>query len=388
VSKPRAADRDKFAQLDALYAQLPAIACKGLCAIGCGAVSLTDLEARRLQLVSHIKPRTVPGTVTDGGAPRSAERCIYLRHDRCTVYAARPLICRVWGVVRMLSCPRGCVPDRWLSDLEFVRIAQAIERLGGGRVLRTGADGVFHVPGEQFGGLQPAPDRTADAIDADSERVRSLRALHGGRILSARTDAGLTASTIVARLVRYAPAAIAQHAKPQPRCVLATRIGLDTLRRFGLTAAPRLVVVDVINAAYLQWLRDGAAGGDDEQLARGAWILTNDPIKRGGALPAHGPPVSSPWAGHLAIAVAGQLVDLDAQQFARPARGIATPPAIALPWDGVAAAHELPDGGAIAYRPWPAGYPIDDWRHAPDWTADVRDVAEQLARAILEGDTL
>jgi uncharacterized protein len=187
MSKATAADRARFAQLDALYAELPTVACQGLCAIGCGAIPLTDLEARRLQLATHVKPRTVPGIVTDGGAPRPAERCIYLRQDCCTVYAARPLICRVWGVVQMLSCPRGCLPDRWLSDLEFVRIAQAVERLGGGRVLRTGADGLSHIPGESFCALRPAPGRTAAAIEADAERTRGLRALHGGRILSAVT---------------------------------------------------------------------------------------------------------------------------------------------------------------------------------------------------------
>jgi Putative zinc- or iron-chelating domain len=170
--------REAFAQLDALYAALPTVACRGLCAIACGAIPLTDLEARRLQLATHVKPRTVPGSVTEDGRTRAAERCIYLREDRCSVYAARPLICRVW---------HGCVPDRWLSDLEFVRIAQAVERLGGGRVIRTTPTGLEHTPGEQFAALAPAPGRTVADIDADSERVRSLRALHGGRILSAHT---------------------------------------------------------------------------------------------------------------------------------------------------------------------------------------------------------
>lgn len=188
MSKPTAADRATFAQLDALYAELPTVACRGLCAIACGAIPLTDAEARRLRLVSHVKPRTVPGTVTESGRTRAAERCIYLRADeRCGVYAARPLICRVWGAVKMLSCMHGCVPDRWLSDLDFVRIAQAIERLGGGRVVRTGLDGLTYTPGEEFAGLELGPGRTEADVEADSERVRSLRALHGGRIISAYT---------------------------------------------------------------------------------------------------------------------------------------------------------------------------------------------------------
>ena len=181
-----------FARLDALYAELPTVACKGECAIACGPIPLTNLEARRLQVVSHVKPRTVIKMVADG-APSTArlrDRCIYLRDDdRCSVYAVRPLICRAWGVIKMMSCMRGCLPDRWLTDLEFVKLAQAVEQVGGGRVLRTCADGLVHIPGETYAGLMPAPGRTAAAIDADAERTRNLRALHGGRIIAAVGDA-------------------------------------------------------------------------------------------------------------------------------------------------------------------------------------------------------
>lgn len=172
-----------FAQLDAIYAELPTIACQGACAIACGPIPLTDLEARRLQLATHVKPRTVIKLLVDGGVERPRERCIYLEDDRCRVYAVRPLICRAWGLVRMLSCMRGCLPDRWLKDTEFVRLAQAVERLGGGRVIRTGPDGLTAVPGERFGGI--VTTRSDAEIEAHSERVRSLRALHGGRIILA-----------------------------------------------------------------------------------------------------------------------------------------------------------------------------------------------------------
>jgi Fe-S-cluster containining protein len=188
MSKPAPKDRARLAALDALYAELPTVACRGLCAISCGPVPLTDLEARRLQLASHVKPRTVLKMLADGGphTERPRERCIYLEADRCAVYAVRPLLCRVWGVVKSLSCHHGCRPDRWLGDIEFVRIAQAIERLGGGRLLRTGPDGLFHVPGETFRVL--VPQRPEADIEADADRVRSLRALHGGRIISARME--------------------------------------------------------------------------------------------------------------------------------------------------------------------------------------------------------
>jgi hypothetical protein len=171
-----------FAQLDAIYAELPTIACKGLCSIACGAIVLSDLEARRLQLTTHTAPRTT----ADG-------RCIYLRptdgadgktRGRCTAYAVRPLICRVWGLVQLLSCMHGCVPDRWLGDVAFVRLAQRLERIAGGRVLRTHEGGLAHLEGESFASVG-RPTRSPEAIAANAERTRALRALHGGHILCA-----------------------------------------------------------------------------------------------------------------------------------------------------------------------------------------------------------
>ncbi len=176
--------RDAFAQLDALYAQLPPIACQGRCAIACGPILLTDLEARRLQFVTHRKPRTIPVQAVDAAGNTMRERCVYLTAaDRCSAYAVRPFICRAWGVVRMLSCMHGCVPATWINDLEFVRLAQTIERLGGGRLLRTIPEGLAD-HGRGFGDIG-SPTRSEAEIDANSERVRSLRALHGGRILLA-----------------------------------------------------------------------------------------------------------------------------------------------------------------------------------------------------------
>ena len=178
--------RDKYARaiaaLDRLYAAVPAVPCRRLCGEACGPVILTDLEARRLQVASHVKPRTLP--MIASGADL---RCIYLTpaQDGCTVHAIRPLICRVWGALKRLSCPHGCVPERWISDSEFVALAIAVEKIGGGRVLRTGPEGLGHVPGERFATLLGARLRPEAVINAEAERVRGLRALFGGLILSA-----------------------------------------------------------------------------------------------------------------------------------------------------------------------------------------------------------
>src|SRR4051812_46284531 len=94
------------ARLDALYARLPAIVCRGECAVTCGPIVLTEVEARRLQGATHLKPRTVflPVAIVDAHGDRRHERCIYLdARDRCSAYAVRPFICRVFGLMRMLS---------------------------------------------------------------------------------------------------------------------------------------------------------------------------------------------------------------------------------------------------------------------------------------------
>lgn len=182
----RKADRKTARAIEALeylYARVPSIACRRLCGEACGPMILTDLEARRLQTATHVKPRTLPMITSEADL-----RCIYLARDQraCTVHAIRPLICRVWGVVKRLSCRYGCVPDRWLSDPEFLALAQAVEAIGGGRVLRTSPEGLGHYPGEAFATVPPARGaEEIERIEEEAERVRSLRALFGGRILAA-----------------------------------------------------------------------------------------------------------------------------------------------------------------------------------------------------------
>lgn len=175
------------AALDAIYRQLPTVECTGGCAIACGPIPLTDVEARRLQQATHKKPRTIALVpVVDSRGDTRRDRCVYLtEHERCSVHAIRPLICRVFGVVKRMSCMRGCVPSRWLTDREFLALAQAVERIGGGRLLMTAPDELLLAPGGGFGALDERAGRSDEHVNADAERTRSLRALHGGRIIAA-----------------------------------------------------------------------------------------------------------------------------------------------------------------------------------------------------------
>lgn len=159
------------AQLEALYAQVPPVACIGKCAKACRSIPLVAVEARRLQAATHVKPRTV-----------GDDRCVYLTPaGRCSAYAVRPFICRAYGLVSSLTCPFGCTPATWLDSDHFLRLAQAIERLGG-RLLRTTDAGVEEF-GDSFLRIENVKTRT-EMLDDDA-RLRGLRALHGGYILAA-----------------------------------------------------------------------------------------------------------------------------------------------------------------------------------------------------------
>jgi Fe-S-cluster containining protein len=168
----RKTDRKAIAKLEALYARLPTVACKGLCSVAChSSIPLTVLEATRIRKAGRTLPMAQHG------------QCRYLtRGQRCGVYDVRPLICRVWGVLKRMSCMHGCIPDRWLSDYEFLDIAQAIERLAG-PLVETTATGQLQMS-DQKSLLLIDPTVPPDMADHYADVTRNLRALHGGRIQS------------------------------------------------------------------------------------------------------------------------------------------------------------------------------------------------------------
>jgi uncharacterized protein len=172
----RHTDRDVIAKLDALYATLPTIRCRKLCGESCGPVLLTTGEAERVRRFGHAKLRTDATTATCSAlSPRGT----------CRVYPARPLICRVWGLVKRMSCPFGCVPDRWLTDVEFAKLAAASEAIAGSLLLTTPTGP--QQCGESFRTLLPILDDVDAVTMANHERLaehtRALRAIHHGQCI-------------------------------------------------------------------------------------------------------------------------------------------------------------------------------------------------------------
>ncbi|GAA0720148.1 YkgJ family cysteine cluster protein [Dactylosporangium roseum] len=91
--------------LDAIYAELPAIECRGQCHDSCTNIDMTGVERRRIVQVAGV---TIPRrTVHDPVMPCPA----LTMFKRCSVYEIRPLICRLWGLTRVMRCSYGCVPE-------------------------------------------------------------------------------------------------------------------------------------------------------------------------------------------------------------------------------------------------------------------------------------
>lgn len=114
-------------RLDALYAELPTIECKGLCTASCGPILMTPIELGRIhkRIGHHLPMITAEPTSPDDLT------CPLLEGGRCTVYDIRPLACRVWGVAEEMECPFGCKPSRLLTREESFEFLHRAEQVGG-----------------------------------------------------------------------------------------------------------------------------------------------------------------------------------------------------------------------------------------------------------------
>jgi Fe-S-cluster containining protein len=99
------------AALRALYAAIPAVACKGLCHDQCTLIPVSAAE--RAAIHSHTGRRVKTLPMLKKFVMRPADdglHCRYLRKGRCEIYEARPAICRLYGAADGLECPHGCPP--------------------------------------------------------------------------------------------------------------------------------------------------------------------------------------------------------------------------------------------------------------------------------------
>lgn len=122
----------QYDALEAIYARIPRIDCKGKCYTSCGHIGLSELEAKRMNQYDGKDAPTMATVVRELLTGTDSGMCPKLTGElRCSVYPVRPAICRLYGTVenRRLICPYGCIPERLLSDLEAQAIIQAIKHL-------------------------------------------------------------------------------------------------------------------------------------------------------------------------------------------------------------------------------------------------------------------
>lgn len=168
-------------------------------------------------------------------------------------------------------------------------------------------------------------------------------------------------------------------------CLIASRVGTETLRYFGVASEPTAVQVLAGNAAWQRWIT-----GDDptvDSFPADAWnVATGLP---GVPLPG-GVDMRDRWPdgtakrgidGHVVLVIDDPvqpfLLDLAAQQFSRPAKGIVVPPAVAVPWDGHVGGLDLADGAAIVYHLHPDP---PRFKHAVDWRRSAPEAGDVIRR--------
>lgn len=135
-------------KLEALYATLPKIDCKKKCGFtNCGAIQASRMETGRIaektgfvkitprsewqraasfqfrQLPYHLPKKEFYSSVEFYVPYEGTGCCQFLMPflGTCRVYALRPMICRLWGLIDhpYMRCNTfGCVPERWLTPEE------------------------------------------------------------------------------------------------------------------------------------------------------------------------------------------------------------------------------------------------------------------------------
>jgi Fe-S-cluster containining protein len=100
-------DKRKRVLLIELYAELPALNCKRLCAESCGPVAMGRVEWQSVCRALGEERR--------GGLDLV---CPILEDGLCAAHEVRPMLCRLWGLVETMKCPWGCVPERYLTAEE------------------------------------------------------------------------------------------------------------------------------------------------------------------------------------------------------------------------------------------------------------------------------
>lgn len=123
------------AALSKTWAVVPDPGCRGLCVEACGPILMSPMEAAIMKAAGGrvASPTDVADALieaVEAGSTEGLPSCPSLVNGRCTAYAARPIICRLWGAVEDMPCLWGCVPEGGRLSAQAGRILlRAVESL-------------------------------------------------------------------------------------------------------------------------------------------------------------------------------------------------------------------------------------------------------------------
>lgn len=105
--------------VQSLYRLVPDVGCKGLCTQSCGPILYSVAEGSSIARKHGARP-----------VPSNGGTCSSLRDGKCSVYADRPMICRLYGAVASMRCQWGCAPA--LSEAQSAELLGRSVQAGGG----------------------------------------------------------------------------------------------------------------------------------------------------------------------------------------------------------------------------------------------------------------
>lgn len=112
-------------ELQAIWNRVPEMKdCQGRCHTSCGPVPVSGAERK------VIEDQGKDIGIKDGML--GPMTCSLLSPDgSCSIYSVRPLMCRIWGASKFLPCPYGCVPERYITEVEAWEMLNEIAALTG-----------------------------------------------------------------------------------------------------------------------------------------------------------------------------------------------------------------------------------------------------------------
>ncbi len=125
--------KKKLHELEALYAQIPKVECKGLCHQSCTLIPAALIEIKRAKErlgTNPFRPNTRLLQEAVSGKKPMIPSCRALKDKRCTIYPIRPAICRLYAAADGLECPFGCAPeDKKMTKKAAYDLIRKIESL-------------------------------------------------------------------------------------------------------------------------------------------------------------------------------------------------------------------------------------------------------------------